>query len=76
MGEKALKLKLERCEEEKAPVGQKKLDSKNSGEEEEDATEVKIFLRLLDLQSYTTFKQTRLNLVYFDKRNLGEPQYN
>ena len=76
MGEKTLKLKLECCEEEKARVGQKTLDSKNSGEEEEDATEVKILLRLLDLQSYTTFKQTRLNLVYFDKRNLGEPQSN
>lgn len=46
MGEKTLKLKLERCEEEKAPVGQKTLDPKNSGEEEEDATELKILLRL------------------------------
>ena len=46
MGEKTLKLKLERCEEEKASVGQKKLDTRNSGEEEEDAIELKILLRL------------------------------
>ena len=43
MGEKTLKLKLE---EEEAPIGQKTLDPKNSGEEEEDATELKILLRL------------------------------
>ena len=46
MGEKNLKLKLKRCEEEKVPVGQKTLDPKNSGEEEEDATELKILLHL------------------------------
>ena len=46
MGEKTLKLKLERCEEEEALAGQKTLDPKNSGEEEEDATELKILLRL------------------------------
>jgi len=46
MGEKTLKLKIERCEEEKAHVGQKALDPKNSGEEEEDAIELKILLRL------------------------------
>ena len=46
MGGKTLKLKLERCEEEEARVGQKALDSKNSGEEEEDATELKILLHL------------------------------
>ena len=46
MGKKTLKLKLERCEEEKAPVEQKTLDPKNSGEEEEDAIELKILLRL------------------------------
>ena len=46
MGEKTLKLKLECCEEERAPVGQKTLDPKNSGEEEEDATELKILLHL------------------------------
>ena len=46
MGKKTLKLKLELCEEEEAPIGQKKLDPKNSGEEEEDATELKILLRL------------------------------
>ena len=47
MREKTLKLKLERCEEEKVVVGQKKLDPKNSGEEEEDVTELKILLHLL-----------------------------
>ena len=46
MGEKTLKLKLERCDKEKALVGQKALDPKDSGEEEEDATELKILLCL------------------------------
>ena len=46
MGEKTLKLKLERCDKEKVPVGQKALDPKNSSEEEEDATEHKILLHL------------------------------
>ena len=46
MGEKTLKLKLGRREEEKASVGQKTLDPKNSGEEEKDAAELKILLRL------------------------------
>ena len=46
MREKTLKLKLESYEEEKALVGQKTLDPKNSSEEEEDATELKILLRL------------------------------
>ena len=46
MGEKTLKLKIERCEEEKAHVKQKALDPKNSGEEKEDATELKILLHL------------------------------
>ena len=46
MREKTLKLKLKRCEEEKAHVRQKTLDPKNSGEAEEDATELKILIRL------------------------------
>ena len=46
MGEKTLKLKLKCCEEEKVSVGQKILDPKNSGEEEKDATELKILFRL------------------------------
>ena len=44
MGEKTLKLKRECCEEEKVPVRQKTLDPKNSGEEEEDANDLKILL--------------------------------
>ena len=46
MGEKTFKLKLGRYEEEKALLGQKTLDPKNSGEEEEDAIELKILLHL------------------------------